>query len=191
VCPGTPFKYSPAHDWIYPEIARRLAPPGCRFVFFAQTPKATCDALARRLERAFGDAGLDFGRFVVFVPMLPRPAFHGLLRRADLMLDTPGFSGFNTAMQAIECGLPIVAREGRFMRGRFASGVLRSMDMHEWVATSDEQYVELAAAAARDPQRRREARARIEATRDALYDDPEPARALEALLGELSGSAGP
>ena len=191
VCPGTPFKYAPAHDWIYPEIARRLAPGGCRFVFFVQTPLAASDALADRLERAFSAAGLDLGRHVSFVPKLPRPAFHGLLERADLMLDTLGFSGFNTAMQAIEQGLPIVAREGRFMRARFASGILRRIGMDDWVATSDERYVELAAAMAGDASHRRKARLRIEAARAVLFDDPEPVRALEELLFEFSGARGP
>jgi hypothetical protein len=44
------------------------------------------------------------------------------MKQARLYLDTIGFSGFNTAMLAVECGLPVVTREGRFMRGRLASG---------------------------------------------------------------------
>lgn len=36
------------------------------------------------------------------------------------MLDILRFSGYNTAVQAIECGLPRVTREGRFLRGRLA-----------------------------------------------------------------------
>ena len=54
------------------------------------------------------------------------------------MLDTLGFSGFNTAIQAVECGLPVVSREGEFMRGRLGSGILRRMGMEALVATSDD-----------------------------------------------------
>src|SRR5208282_3907761 len=32
VCAGMPFKYAPEHDWIFPELARRLE--RCQFVFF-------------------------------------------------------------------------------------------------------------------------------------------------------------
>lgn len=182
ICAGTPYKYAPGHDRIYAEIVRRAG--DCRLVFFAQNPRSACEALIGRLRRAFGEAGLDYDRHVVFTPVLPRAAFHGLMRRSDAMLDTIGFSGFNTAMQAIECGLPIVAYEGRFMRGRFASGILRRMGMHEWVATSGEQYAALAAETAGDASRRHKARERMVAARDVLFDDLEPVRALEGFLLE-------
>jgi len=182
ICAGTPYKYAPGHDRIYAEIVRRAG--DCRLVFFAQNPRSTCEALMRRLRRAFGEAGLDYERHVVFAPVLPRAAFHGLMRRSDAMLDTIGFSGFNTAMQAVECGLPIVAYEGRFMRGRFASGILGRMGMHEWVAAGAEQYVALAAEMAGKASRRQEARERVAAARDVLFDDLEPVRALEGFLLE-------
>jgi len=60
---------------------------------------------------------------VRFIRWLNFHEYHCLLRHADVLLDTIGFSGYNTAVQAIECGLPLVTREGRFLRGRLASGV--------------------------------------------------------------------
>ena len=95
-------------------------------------------------------AGLRFADCVTFVPTLDRARFFGLMQRAHLMLDTLGFSGFNTAIQAIECGLPVVSREGEFMRGRLGSGILRRMGMDALVATTDAAYVELAVTLARD-----------------------------------------
>src|SRR4029077_7961795 len=96
--------------------------------------------LQRRLELAFTNDGLDFRDFGVFVPWLDRSSFYGLLQRADVMLDTIGFSGFNTAMQAVESALPIVTVEGHFLRGRLASGILKRMGLHELVASSPEEY---------------------------------------------------
>ena len=55
-----------------------------------------------------------------------------------MYLDSIGFSGFNTALQAVECGLPIVTREGRFMRGRLASGILKRMGLQDLVAADEE-----------------------------------------------------
>ena len=52
------------------------------------------------------------------------------MAQADVFLDSPGFSGFNTAMQAVECGLWIVAYEGARLRGRFASGMLFGVAGH-------------------------------------------------------------
>jgi predicted O-linked N-acetylglucosamine transferase (SPINDLY family) len=180
VCAGKPFKYAPQHDRVLVEIARALG--RCQLVFFTHQTGALTEQLRHRLRGAFARAGLDFDRHGVFVPWQPRPAFHGLLKRADVYLDTIGFSGFNTAMQAVECGLPIVAREGRFLRGRFASGILRRMGLPELVAGSEEEYVALAVKLAADDGYRRGIRTRLEASRPLLFEDAAPIRALEEFL---------
>jgi predicted O-linked N-acetylglucosamine transferase (SPINDLY family) len=178
LCPGTPFKYTPRHDAALVEIARRLGE--CQLVFF--TPANAPELMQRlraRLARSFAGAGLDFNAFAAFVPWQSRSAFYGLMSQADVYLDTMGFSGFNTAMQAIECGLPIAAYEGRFLRGRLASGVLRRMGLDELVATDDAAYVEIAVRLATDAAWWGQMRERLTAARAALYGDAEPVRALE------------
>src|SRR6266568_6648391 len=109
LCPGVPFKYAPQHDGVFTEIARRLG--RCRFIFFTHQTRNLSEKLRRRLEIVFARSRLDLGDFVTFIPWQNWPEFHGLLKRADVFLDTIGFSGFNTAMQAVECGLPLVTRE--------------------------------------------------------------------------------
>ena len=104
------------------------------------------------------------------------------MRQSTAFLDTIGFSGFNTAMQAIESGLPVVTREGRFLRGRLASGILKRLDLHEFIASSEQAYVELAVRLARDKSFRVDLRTRIENSRHTLYDDRASVRALESLL---------
>jgi predicted O-linked N-acetylglucosamine transferase (SPINDLY family) len=183
VCPGTPFKYSSRHDWIFPEIARRLS--RCQFIFFTLEPHYLAEKLKQRLEGAFAGTGLDLERYVVFVPKQPLSEFHGLMQRADVYLDTLGFSGFNTAMQAVECGLPIVTRKGRFLRGRFGSGILERMRLPELVASSEEDYVALAARLVQDRDYRGQTSERIAASRSALYDDVSPVRALEEFLAKV------
>ncbi|TMH21956.1 MAG: hypothetical protein E6H61_08905 [Betaproteobacteria bacterium] len=182
VCPGVPFKYAPQHDQVLPGIARALG--RCRFVFFRHGSGELSNKLRRRLELAFARDGLDFGDFGVFVPWLDRPSFYGLLQRADVLLDTIGFSGFNTAMQAVESALPIVTVEGRFLRGRLASGILKRMRLQELVASSPEEYVAVATRLARDGEYRKSIRGRIEAGRHILFDDDAPIRAMETFLAE-------
>jgi predicted O-linked N-acetylglucosamine transferase (SPINDLY family) len=183
LCPGTPFKYTPRHDAVLAAIALRLGE--CQFVFFA--PGNAPELVARlrtRMARRFAAAGLNVDAFAAFIPWQSRAGFYGLMAQADVLLDTMGFSGFNTAMQAIECGLPIAAYEGRFLRGRLASGVLRRMGLDELVATDDAGYVEIAVRLATDAAWWGEMRSRIEAARGALYNDREPVRALEKFFAE-------
>lgn len=186
LCPGTPFKYTPRHDAVLAAIARRLGE--CQFVFF--TPGHAPELMARlraRFARSFAAEGLDFDRFGVLTGWQNRPAFYGLMAQADVFLDTMGFSGFNTAMQALECGLPIAAFEGRYLRGRLASGVLRRMGLDELVAGDAAGYVEIAVRLATDAAWWGEMRKRIEDSRAALYHDKAPVRALERFFAEALG----
>ena len=182
--PGTPFKYSPRYDWVFIEIARRLG--DCQLIFFVGRNKALSERLQRRLSAAFSASGLDFDRQVKFVPWLDRANFHGLMKRADVFLDSIGFSGFNTAMQAVDCGLPIVAREGCFMRGRLASGILDRMGLLDLVAKSDNEYIDLAVRLASDEDYRQSVSARMSQARGILYNDVEPVRALEEFLEKVA-----
>lgn len=185
LCPGVPFKYLPQHDWVLVEIARRLQ--HCQLVFFNHKRENLSEKLAQRLEAAFESGGLFFHAYGVFLPWLKRDAFYALMRKASVYLDTIGFSGFNTAMQAIECGLPIVTKDGRFMRGRLASGILKRMDMPEFVAKSEQDYVDLAVRLASDSSYWSQTRRAIETKRAVLFDDMVPIRALEQFLMRVSG----
>jgi predicted O-linked N-acetylglucosamine transferase (SPINDLY family) len=181
--PGAPFKYAPQNDKVFVDIARELG--SCRIVFFDFMTRALSQALRTRLESAFRHSGMRFEDYCVFVPWQSTPAFYGLMKRADVFLDTIGFSGFNTAIQAVECGLPIVTRHGRFMRGRLAGGILHRIGLHELVAATNGGYVELAVKLARDREFHQRIRRRMETSRHILFDDVVPVRALEDFLDNL------
>jgi len=201
LCPGTPFKYSPLSDRVWARIAKGLSSGGGqsgwtrmanrlrgkkagRLVFFRGGNSAMDTLLAKRLRRAFDAEQVDFDAYVSIVPYLDRPRFFGLMQHASLMLDTVGFSGFNNALQAIETGLPVLAREGDFMRGRLASAIMRRMDFPELVATTDEEFIESAVRLALNPARCQALRVEIAARRGILFSDLEPVRALERCLTE-------
>ena len=180
VCAGTPFKYTPRHDAVLVEIARRLGE--CQFVFFTPRPPEVAQCLRDRLERAFAGAGLELSAFVAWVPWQDRASFYGLMSQADVYLDTLGFSGFNSALQAIECALPIAAWEGQFLRGRLASGILRRIGLDELVAGTEADYVQTVVKLAQDAAYWGDVRERMIAARGRLYGDAEPVRALERFL---------
>lgn len=185
LCPGTPFKYMPAHDRVWTAIARGLpAKSKARLVFFRTARHSMGDMLEARLRQSFEREGVDFDSRVCIIPVLDRKRFFGLMQQSALMLDTLGFSGFNTALQGIECGLPVLAREGDFMRGRLASAIMRRMGIPELVATSDSMFVDLAIELASDASKRKELSRQIVRRRDVLFNDLEPIRALERCLAE-------
>jgi len=197
LCAGTPFKYSPQFDQVWVEIAQRLRKrlfgrSRGRLVFFRSRIAAMDRALEARLRAAFARADAGFDDQVSIIPMLDRARFYALMRRSALLLDTLGFSGFNTAIQAIECDLPVLAYEGEFMRGRLASGLLRRLDLPELVATTPQGFVDMAVDLARDKAKRSRLRAAIGQRRRILFHDASAVRALEdRLVEEVSNSRAP
>jgi predicted O-linked N-acetylglucosamine transferase (SPINDLY family) len=186
LCAGVAFKYAPSNDALWVEIARRCAL--CKLVFFRAEADHTGVMFEQRLRAAFMAADVDFEAHVRFIPWQPQAAFFGLLRRADAYLDSVGFSGFNTAMQAIQCATPIVAWEGAFMRGRFASGILRQMGLDEWVASSPEAFAAAAERLYADPGLRKKVRDQLNERRTALYQDKASVDALAAHLERLAAA---
>ncbi len=188
LCPGAPFKYSPLYDDALVQIARRMEKrflkrhSGGRLVLFKSRSAIMDQMLETRLRAAFDAGGVDFDSHVNIIPHLDRSRFYGLMRESALMLDTIGFSGFNTALQAVECGLPLLAYEGDFMRGRLASAVLRHLGLPELVATTKEDFVNKAAELAANPDERRRLSSMITERRNALFNDLEAVRGLERQL---------
>jgi len=188
LCPGPPFKYSPLHDRVWIEIAKGLkANGGGRMVFFSATSGTMHVRVFERLRHFFAEAGLDFDSHVCVIPFLDRSHYFGLMKQAALMLDTLDFSGFNTAMQAVECGLPYLAYEGSFMRGRLASCIMRRMDLPQLVATTYEDFARRAVALAADNRKLEQLRAEFVKRRGILFEDPAPIRALEGFLAAKIG----
>jgi len=184
VCPGTPFKYQPANDDIFVEIARRA--PDVQFVFFRPSAGDLADILKLRIIKAFDAAGLRAVEHVRFIRWLNFEEFHGLLRRADVMLDTIGFSGYNTAVQAMECGVPLVTREGRFLRGRLASGVLRRMNLPELIVQTKADYATLVVRLVTDRRYRAQIQQEIAQRRCILFDDQSAMGPLQDFLESVA-----
>jgi predicted O-linked N-acetylglucosamine transferase (SPINDLY family) len=184
VCPGTPYKYQPVHDHIFADIARAV--PDAQLVFFRPPVAALANLLQVRITKEFEAAGLDVMDHVRFIRWLNFNEYHCLLKRADVLLDTIGFSGYNTAVQAIECGLPLVTREGRFLRGRLASGVLRRMDLHELIVQTKPEYVNLAVKLVADRGYQAHIRREIQQRSSVLFDDESVAGPFQDFLESVA-----
>jgi predicted O-linked N-acetylglucosamine transferase (SPINDLY family) len=162
------------------ELARRLG--SCRFVFFEYRGGVWTQKLLQRLSRRFAQAGLDAGSYLELAPWAQVREFDARLDAADLMLDSIGFSGFNTVVHALSRGLPIVTQRGDYLRGRLGSGILEHIGIPDLVAATNEDYVERVEALVADAQLRQEMRRRIGAGRAQLYGDSSVVAALEDFL---------
>ncbi|HZL52216.1 MAG TPA: tetratricopeptide repeat protein [Terracidiphilus sp.] len=161
-----PIKFDPADDILLARIAKAVG----RSEFWIASPvrqRWTTVALRDRLAATFRTEGLDPDAHLRVMPWLPRNQFAGFLDDMDVYLDCPAFSGYTTAWQAIHRGLPIVTLEGEFLRQRLAAGLLRQIGITDGIASSCEQYVEIAVRWAQECRRPHQSAARREAIRRA------------------------
>ena len=102
--------------------------------------------------------------------------------QCDLMLDSIGWSGGNTTLEALAQDLPVVTFQGELMRGRVSAGILRMMGMPETIAETLDDYVALAVRMGRDLSFRADIKKRIASDKHRLYRDRACIAALEDFL---------
>ena len=140
LCLGAPNKFSPLYDWVYIEIIKRIK--GCQIILINDR-EGNSEILKMRLKNKLKHAELNFEEHVIFVPELTREGYSALMYNANLLLDPIGFSGANTTLQAIGCGLPVVTRQGRFQRTKHASAILRTLKIEELITNTEHEYINL------------------------------------------------
>jgi predicted O-linked N-acetylglucosamine transferase (SPINDLY family) len=173
-------KYLPQHDDVFARIAAAI--PDSQFLFINPRSKPLTARLRRRLDSAFARFGLDSARHVVILPYLTPAQYAALNQRADVYLDSIGWSGGNTTLEAVAEGLPVVTLPGTLMRGRHSGAILNQIGVTDTIADSVDDYVAIAARLGADPAWRRSVSARVADGRRRLYDDARPLRALEDAL---------
>ncbi|WP_052128851.1 tetratricopeptide repeat protein [Neosynechococcus sphagnicola] len=144
LCCQSLYKYLPQYDSIFAQIALQV--PQAQFVFLASpTPGGfVTQQFQQRLHQAFADWGVDAQQFCVILPRLDGMDYLSLNLAADIFLDSLGWSGGNTTLEAIACGLPIVTCPGPWMRSRHAYAMLQVLDVTDTIAQNQQQYIEIA-----------------------------------------------
>ena len=177
LCAQSLFKVHPDNDALFARVLDAV--PGALLVGFeGRDPRLTA-----RYRRRLAAAGIAPER----VRLLPQCAHDDFLRvntLCDVALDTLHWSGGNTSLDALACGLPLVTLPGRFMRGRQSAGMLGLMGIGECVADDEDAYVRIAAALATDEARRRTLSRRIVEAHPCIFDDVAPVAALAQWLQE-------
>lgn len=109
------------------------------------------------------DHGIDPAR-VDIVGNLPLSEFLAVHDRVDIALDPYPYGGGTTSLFTLWMGVPLVAMSGDGPAGGVSTGTLGSLFLHDLVAQSDEDYVEIALRLAESRDRLRELRATLRDT---------------------------
>jgi predicted O-linked N-acetylglucosamine transferase (SPINDLY family) len=155
--------------------ARILRESGGRLVLFDRG-RALGQRWLAGFARRIADLGIDVAAQVAVLPVRPYAEFLGALAGADLVLDTPWFSGGATSLDAIAIGAPVLAWDSPFARGRQTAAMLRQCDCEELVARDADDYALRALGLLADPGRRADLGDRLVAAAPRLFD-PAPVQA--------------
>jgi protein O-GlcNAc transferase len=185
LCLQSLFKLTPDFDQAIARIARAT---DARILFF-EFPLHCAGRFIERAGQAFRAQGLDIGRHVTVLGRREYADYLGGIASADMVLDSIGFSGGATTIDALSVGTPVVTLEGAFMRGRQTSAMLRLLGADELVASDINTYVELAIALCGDRNRRDALRARLLENVGRLFESGAVMPALEAFLQRVARDA--
>jgi CRISPR-associated protein Csy1 len=180
--PQSLFKLHPDNDSVFVDLARRDSKAS--LVFFSGAEDGAQRAFSERLGKAFRSAGETLADRAVFLPTRSRADYLRVNLACDVMLDSLHWSGGNTSLDALHCGLPIVTSPGRYMRGRQSMAMLRHLGCPELII-EPAQLAAYALDIAHDRSRRDALAGRIHANLPELTRSEAPLQALDAALKAL------
>jgi predicted O-linked N-acetylglucosamine transferase (SPINDLY family) len=174
-CAQSLFKLIPAQDDVFAHILAEV--PNSALVLISHAATAVTETIRERLLTPMRARGVANER-LVFLPRLTQEDFLAANRDADVVLDSFGWSGFNSTMEAIAMGAPVVTCPGETVRARHAYGVLRMAGLEDLIARDADEYVALAVRLGRDPEFRSAMRARVQERAPRAFADSTPVAAL-------------
>jgi predicted O-linked N-acetylglucosamine transferase (SPINDLY family) len=175
---NNPAKVSTATFDAWAKVLSRL--PQARLILKGMS---FADAATRALFFArLGDRGVSTER-VEIMAWLPGSAEHlALYHRVDIALDPFPYNGTTTTCEALWMGVPVITLRGHRHAGRVGASLLTQIGLTDLIASSIDEYVEIAAALVGNPGRldelRRALRPRMAAS--PLCDEGAFARKMEA-----------
>lgn len=176
------FKYPPGYEKFIATLAKRV--PNSQFVF-TTTPKELGPLFFSKLEKAFQNSGADFKNQVVQLDRVKGSVFASLCQNCDLFLDSLGWSGFNTTLEAIEQDLLPITLEGKLARTRHTSAILKVIGLNELIASELTEFLNLAIELGHNKERRLKLKKRLQKNKASLYQDQKVLRSLEIFLENL------
>ncbi len=138
------------------------------------------------LQLALARHGVDATRIEI-CNRRPAREFLELIARADIALDPFPFNGHTTTCDSLWMGVPVIMMAGQSYASRFGSSALVNLGLEELIASSIEEYVEIACRLAGDQTRLAKWRSELRTlmTGSALLDAKGFTRNLEAAYHEM------
>ena len=165
VCPQSLFKFHPDIDPLIGGILRAV-PNAEVYIIDGLNPYWSI-LLKKRLLKTLSDVSDR----VKVLPRMDNDGYSQLMVSADIVLDTPHFSGGLTSLEAFAAETPIVTIPGKFMRGRVTLAIYRQMGILDCVVDDLQEYVDVATRLCLDQNFREVVSSKIREGHDRIFDN--------------------
>jgi predicted O-linked N-acetylglucosamine transferase (SPINDLY family) len=179
-CPQPPFKMHPDFDALLHGILNN-DPNGIIVLLRGVVPE-TERLLLNRLRQKMPE---HVDRITVIDP-LPFDDYITMFRLADVVLDTPHFSGGSSSVEALAVGAPVVTLPSPYLKGRLTYAWYKRLGIDDGIACSNEEYIATAVKLGTNPELRRDLTNRILDASHRLFDDLQFVRELEFFFSGIS-----
>ena len=175
------FKYVPANDWTFAEIAARH--PEAFIVLVGHMGNGGLgERLLERLKPHFAERGLEINQHLRILPRLDYGDFMGLFSIAHHTIDTIDWNGGNSSFQSFSLDCPVVTLPTAFMRGRHTVAMLEQMEIPELIAADRSDYVAISVRLLQDHDFAQSIRQRIHERKACLFHDQSVAEAFQVAV---------
>jgi len=165
LCPQSAIKHHPDLDFIFGSILRSDKNSMIMVI------EGVVSDWTLQIQRRWGKSIQDVQSRIKIISRQTPEDFIILQNVADVILDTPHFSGGNTSLEAFALAKPIVTLDGEFMRGRVTAGMYRAMGVHSCIAKSIEEYIKIALKLGLDLEFREEISSAIKDSNSVLFNN--------------------
>jgi predicted O-linked N-acetylglucosamine transferase (SPINDLY family) len=180
LCSQALFKILPDDDTLFARVLEAV--PNATLLLFEGSHREVSAQTMRRLGSTLSGRGIAVRERVRMLSRMPRADFLHVNAACDALLDTRGWSGGNTSLDAFASGLPVVTLPGELMRARQTAAMLAIAGAPELIAATADDYVQLAARLATDAGWKEQMSAKIREGSGRLFDDPAPLAALAQFI---------
>jgi predicted O-linked N-acetylglucosamine transferase (SPINDLY family) len=177
-CAQTAFKLHPDFDCALQGILER--DPRAEILLMETTTEMGART-RMRLERTLGPLAAR----VRMLPRLEIGRFLRMLADADVLLDPFHFGGCNSSCEALGLGAPTVTLPSPFLAGSFTRACYAELGIDTCVASTPEDYVEIALRLGTDAGFREHVSTRIVEGQQRLFDRPDAGRHLADALERI------
>ncbi len=115
---------------------------------FMKTKPLVDEVLKERVWQIFESEGVDRARLRLQGWTADMSSHLDLYRQVDIHLDSYPYNGTTTTVEALRQGVPTITLAGNSHRSRVGLSLMAQVGLEDWVAHSEEEYVEKAVALA-------------------------------------------